>query len=196
MLQYDLDEFMQLVEQNAAIFSLEELAMVQTSLVAMQNDIQLEYQDAIDASHNGQPMLVQTVITGGCSVSQSTVQTALLRKGIATSQSSPFPNILPLDPPVPLVLVVEDNIDDLLNPNGDILLDLPAELWAPPITVVLYTGPLSDLPDSQLDTLILQLHSHFWWAGISMLDGILQRLGHRVPRQRVRESLLQIDPVQ
>ncbi|KAK6974179.1 hypothetical protein R3P38DRAFT_2475954, partial [Favolaschia claudopus] len=40
-----------------------------------------------------------------------------------------------------------------------------------------------------------RLRTHYKRASLSMLGGMLCRLGHRVPTQRVRESLLCIDPV-
>ena len=58
--------------------------------------------------------------------------------------------------------------------------------------MVSFTGPILD---SELDILIQQLRAHFRRAGISMLDGMLW-LGHRLPRERIRESLMRIDPVQ
>ncbi|KAJ7727773.1 hypothetical protein B0H16DRAFT_1331371, partial [Mycena metata] len=47
----------------------------------------------------------------------------------------------------------------------------------------------------ELDSLLLQLRTHFRRAGISMLDGMLRRLGHRVQQDRIRESLCHINPV-
>jgi hypothetical protein len=61
---------------------------------------------------------------------------------------------------------------------------------------VSFTGPLSTLSDDSLDILITQLRSNFRHAGLSMLDGMLRRLGHRLPRGRIRASLMHIDPVQ
>ena len=55
------------------------------------------------------------------------------------------------------------------------------------------TGPLSD---DHLDHLILQLRGHYTRAGITMLDGMLRRLGYHIPREAIRQSLLRIDPVQ
>lgn len=65
-----------------------------------------------------------------------------------------------------------------------------------PTPLVSFTGPLSTLSDDLLDDLISQLCSHFQRAGISMLNGMLRHLGHRLPRERIRESLMRIDPVQ
>ena len=59
-----------------------------------------------------------------------------------------------------------------------------------------FTGPLSTMTDDELDKLVIRLQSHYCRAGISMLDRILCRLGHRIPREHIRASLLHIDPVQ
>ena len=49
---------------------------------------------------------------------------------------------------------------------------------------------------SELDDLIAQHHSHYTHVGLSMIDSMLQCLVYRVPHQRIRESLMQVDPVQ
>ncbi|KAJ7631611.1 hypothetical protein DFH06DRAFT_1004926 [Mycena polygramma] len=172
---------------------------------------ELVAQVPIDASHNGRPIVIQTVTTGRAGrprieidpdflrwaysqrttagihrflgVSRSTVRSALLRHGI---------NVLPNPEPVNDT----DTEDDLLDPDLPIPTQLPSavEDLAPP-QVASYTGPLSNLSDDELDLLLLRLRSHFRRAGLGMLDGMLRRLGHRVPRERVRQSLLRIDPV-
>lgn len=58
-----------------------------------------------------------------------------------------------------------------------------------------HTGPVSALSDSELDAVVVELRRHFHRAGITMLDGMLRRVGHRVPRERIRQSLIRIDPV-
>ncbi|KAG6849056.1 hypothetical protein H0H93_011639 [Arthromyces matolae] len=81
--------------------------------------------------------------------------------------------------------------DELLEPSLQEL--FPGD--QAPVVITSYTGPISTLSDSELDDLILRLRSHFRRAGITMLHGMLQRLGHRVPRARIQEALLRIDPV-
>ncbi|TDL14094.1 hypothetical protein BD410DRAFT_705387, partial [Rickenella mellea] len=55
---------------------------------------------------------------------------------------------------------------------------------------------LSDLSNDELDHLISQLRTEYRRAGITMLDGMLRSLGFRIPRERIRLSLIRIDPVQ
>jgi hypothetical protein len=133
-------------------------------------------------------------------VGRTVVRNALLEHGIAQPQENPF------------LRSSEDNAsallseDDLLDPglpnhhnpaanvfNTNTVSNTPNNT-AP--TLVSFTGPLSTLSDDELDDLIIQLRSHFRRAGISMLDGMLRHLGRRLPRERIRESLMRIDPVQ
>jgi hypothetical protein len=58
-----------------------------------------------------------------------------------------------------------------------------------------FTGPLSVINDEELDLIISQLRQQFTRAGITMLHGMLQQLGYRIPRERIRRSLYRIDPV-
>ncbi|KAF8127798.1 hypothetical protein K438DRAFT_1463904, partial [Mycena galopus ATCC 62051] len=53
----------------------------------------------------------------------------------------------------------------------------------------------SSISDDDLDMLLLRLRTHYRRAGLSMLNGMLRRLGHRVAVERIRQSLLRIDPV-
>ncbi len=79
-----------------------------------------------------------------------------------------------------------DERDDLLDPQA------PANIAG---HLVSYTGPLSQLTDQELDTILTDLKKRFVRAGISMTDGLLRGMGIRVPRTRIRDSLLRIDPV-
>ncbi|KAF8208063.1 hypothetical protein K438DRAFT_1574451 [Mycena galopus ATCC 62051] len=181
----------------------------------MQTDVRLEYRDATDASHNGYPTVIETIATGAVGrprihidpdflqwaysqrstasihrfldVSRNTVRTALLEHGIAAPQSNPFPHET-LSESSSAGSNSDGDDDDLLEP------DIPGHVRLPP-DIVSYTGPLSNMSDADLDLLILRLRSHFRRAGLGMLDGMLRRLGHRVQRERIRQSLFRIDPV-
>ncbi|KAJ7895420.1 hypothetical protein B0H13DRAFT_2234561 [Mycena leptocephala] len=163
----DLDEYVQLVQQNTGIFQPLELETIQTNLRSTAS------------------------IHRFLGVSRNTVRTALLENGFSIPQSNPFPANTSSEPPPSDNLNGDD--DDLLDPEMPIPAHLPPEVQHGGITS--YTGPLSDISDEDLDSLILRLRSHFRRAGLGMLDGMLRRLGHRVPRERVRQSLLRVDPV-
>ncbi|KAJ7633530.1 hypothetical protein DFH06DRAFT_1272399 [Mycena polygramma] len=162
----DLDEFLRLVQQNSQIFEPAELETIRTSLVAMQTDDFLWWAYSQRSTAS---------IARFLGVSRNTVRTALLDYGIATPQSNPFPANSSHDSPPTSDDADSDSDnddDDLLNPE----LPIPAHL--PPAV------ESERISDDDLDSLILRLRSHFRRAD-----------GHRVPRERVRQSLLRIDPV-
>jgi len=137
-------------------------------------------------------------------VSRTTVRNALINHGIATTGTSPFVyhgdseesdsesggvsaesnRGADLD-------VIEENSDDILNHTFTFPQTFSSDILEPLSTPS--TGPL---PDLQLDHLISQLRRHYTRAGITMLDGMLRRLGYRISREAIRQSLLRIDPVQ
>lgn len=193
----------------------------------MQNDLRLEYQDAVDGSHHGWPTLVQTIASDGpgrpriwidpdflrwaysqrstasisdfLQVSRSTVRNALLEAGIAQPQPSPFYNAT-TSTSGDLGDDSRNEPDDILDPELPIpsIGQFPADvenLAAPPGPTVSFTTPVSNISDDDLDMLLLRLRTHFKRAGLGMLDGMLRRLGHHVSRERIRQSLLRIDPV-
>ena len=137
-------------------------------------------------------------------INRDTVRNALLDYGIAEPQDAPFistptgglfgstsePDEL-LNPDIPLPDSLPTDIQDLSMP--DTALDNP-NMDAPPTTS--FTGPLSGMTDTELDDILLCLRSHYQCAGISMLDGMLRHLGHRLPWECIRASLMRIDPIQ
>lgn len=187
----------------------------------MQADIRLRYEEMLDASHHGQPTIVQTIHTGNrgrprihidpqflewaysqrstsgisrfLNVGRSTIRNALLDYGISQPQQSPFASTDDQEQLLQSDLLVEDH---LLDPALSSPSQLPADILNSTPLVASFTGPVSTLTDNELDDLILRLRSHFRRAGISMLDGMLRRLGHRVPRDSIRAALMRIDPVQ
>jgi hypothetical protein len=185
----------------------------------MQNDIRLQYEQAVDQSHHGHPVVIETVETGTrgrpaydidpdflrwayslrstssiarfLGVSRQTIRSALLLHGIAVPQQQPAtlvshngPNNAP------------ENISQNAN-DGDYLVNSEeAQHPAETPNIASYTGPLSTISDDELDNLLISLRRHYRRAGITMFDGMLRRLGHHVPRERIRQALIRVDPVQ
>jgi hypothetical protein len=58
-----------------------------------------------------------------------------------------------------------------------------------------YTTPSSDITDADLDEQIIEIRRHFPLAGVTMLHGTLQSRQLYIPRRRIQEALLRIDPV-
>lgn len=178
----------------------------------MRNDVRLHYERLLDESHSGHPSVLERVPTGHrgrprividreflafahqhrstagiarfLGVGVTTVRNALIEYGIAPSGQNPFPshdNLPPQPPP-----------DDLFDPQLPVPEILPEELHRIPTQT---SSNISEIDDATLDTLILRLRTHYRRAGITMIQGMLRRLGHRVQRERVQQALLRVDPV-
>ncbi|KAK7012914.1 hypothetical protein R3P38DRAFT_3278905 [Favolaschia claudopus] len=199
----DLEQYLGLVDEYRGIFPEEELALILQNGATMQNDIRLQYQDAVDRSHHGHPVVVRTVHTGSrgrpsieidpdflrwayslrstssiarfLGVSRRTVRYALLEHGIAAPRQQPAP------------LAAAHRVNDTEENDEEQEVDAP--------NLMSYTGPLSTISEDDLDALLISLRRHYRRAGVTMLDGMLRRLGHHVPRERIRQSLIRIDPV-
>jgi hypothetical protein len=81
----------------------------------------------------------------------------------------------------------DDDIDEDNSPQ-----QTPAYAY---IQVNSYTVPSSTTSDNELDQQILDIRRHFPLAGITMIHGALQARQMRIPRRRISESLMRIDPV-
>jgi hypothetical protein len=139
------------------------------------------------------------------------VHRALLAYGLAAQQADPFGtasvdevqgdrvpvsclHICPCFHGKAGVMMLADLYLNYLQEDHDQLLE-PEPLPHAVETISSFTSPLSVTTDEQLDAVILEMRSHFRRAGVSMLDGMLRNLGLRIPRARIRQSLLRIDPV-
>ena len=189
--------------------------MICSNIAIMQTDIQSQYQEALDMSHHGWPEVIHMVWMGNqgwprisidpvflewayahwsisgiaqfLNVNRDTVCNALMDYGIVEPQEAPFIS-------TSTGTSSDDSSDDLLDPK----IPPPGNL-SPTIedqTPLSFTGPLSGMIDGELDNILLHLCSHYWCAGISMLDGMLQHLGHQLPQECIHASLMRIDPVQ
>ena len=89
------------------------------------------------------------------------------------------------------------NTDDLLEPDLPLPDRLPDDVHQVSDESHQANQSLhhSEISDGDLDHLVTLLRLHYRRAGIRMLDGMLRRLGHRVQYERIRQSLLRIDPI-
>lgn len=198
----------------------------------MRNDIRIQYHRALDDSHNGHPVIIQTIPSGQrgrprtwidpdflrwaytlwstaaiarfLGVSRSTIRNMLLAHGIVQPQSLPqafstsVPNMsesLQLNQPSDITGELMDSPPQtgaLVPDNANITNGQPEDSQQP----ISFTGPVSNLSDEELDTLLRSLRSRYQRSGLSALDGMIRALGLRISRERVRQSLLRIDPVE
>ena len=185
----------------------------------MQTDIRSQYQEVLDRSHHGQPQVMHMVRTGNrgrprisidpvflqwayahqstsgiarfLNVNRDTVCNALLDYGIAEPQDAPLFGS-------PAGTSPSGSSDDLLDPEIPQPGSLPSNIlnYAAEQPTLSFTRPLSGMTDGELDNILVHLRSHYRRAGISMLDGMLRRLGHHLPQECIHASLIRIDPIQ
>jgi hypothetical protein len=88
--------------------------------------------------------------------------------------------------------------DEDSNSSDDYINEENSPRWAPAyayIQIHSYTAPSSTISDNELDQQILYIRRHFPLAGVTMIHGALQARHMRIPRRRISESLMRIDPV-
>ncbi|KAJ8091899.1 hypothetical protein PM082_024132 [Marasmius tenuissimus] len=213
----NLEDFREAVEQNQSAFSNEaEWQQLRQNLQLMIIDLRLIYQRACESTHHGRPVIVETVSDGGrgrprtvinaeflawaytqrttsgiahfLGLSRTTVRKALLEHGIVQPGRNPFPER-------------NSGRDEEEDPGEEEdFLDIgqPAEgTPSQPGTSEssASSGYLSLMTDEVLDLTLIDLRNHFPKAGIKTLQGMLRSVGHIVQNERIRQSLIRIDPV-
>jgi hypothetical protein len=108
-------------------------------------------------------------------VGRTVVRNALIKYGIAMPQQNPFTSEDDHGQTIEPGDLIEDHI---LDPELPAPMQLPNDVLDLRPSLVSFTKPVSTLNDDQLDDLIIHLQSHFRCAGISMLNGMLCRIGH------------------
>ena len=185
------------------------------NLAVMRNDIRTQYEMSLSTSHYGRPSVVGVLRTGRrgrprlvfdpnflewaitqrttsriasfLTVGRTTLCQAMLDYGLAEPGDNPFLPEGSISSELSESVLVSDD-DDILEPELPLPHALPQEVVdATPVVQdpTSSTATLSTMTDDQLDDLLLRLKTHFRRAGVTMLDGMLWRLGHRVPRDRI-----------
>lgn len=183
----------------------------------MLSDLRVLHEHRLEASHNGRPNIVHYEHTGRpgrpravinpdflrwayplrsttglahfLGLNRDTVRQRLLELGIASPGNNPFPSN---------TNSTETEVDEILDAQVPEPLQLPDSVVVEAASIASSSSSssyLSRVSDQELDSLLGQLRVHYSRAGYRMLDGMLRRLGHIVPVERIRHSLLRIDPV-
>ncbi|KAF8143096.1 hypothetical protein K438DRAFT_1456329, partial [Mycena galopus ATCC 62051] len=186
----DLDEF---ADINQAIFPPEEFTTLETSLAAMRLDIRLEYQDAVDASHHGRPVLVQTISPDGPGRPRIYIDPDFLRWAYGQRSTASISRFLGVGrTTVRNALIAHGIVEPQQNPfqQADDSLDTAAS--SQPTTS--FTGPLSDISDDDLDMLLLRLRTHYRRAVIhGFIDGYSRLItGLRASDNNTADTVLEL----
>ncbi|KAK7439172.1 hypothetical protein VKT23_017662 [Stygiomarasmius scandens] len=94
-----------------------------------------------------------------------------------------------------------DERDELLDPELQIPETLPEDVQQQAASLAGQSSGrsqrsyLSSISDQQLDSLVIRLQVYFPRAGVTTLDGMLRRLGHVLPRERIRQCLIRVSPL-
>ncbi|KAJ7040848.1 hypothetical protein C8F04DRAFT_903236, partial [Mycena alexandri] len=155
----DLNEYMGLVNEHSAIFPAEELQRILHNVGAMQNDIRLQYDEVVDQSHQGHPLVITTIQTGSRGRPAVEIDPKFLRWAYSLRSTSSIARFLGLH---------RDTVRRALLAHGI------AQPAADP-AVTSYTGPLSSITDDELDKLLIRLCRHYCRAdGYSrLITGLL-----------------------
>jgi hypothetical protein len=219
LIVYPAYSLMTVLGKYSTLFMAAEHDIIVQSLAIMRNDVRQQYEQTVNESHHGHPMIMETIHTGQrgrpslqidreflqwayslrsissiahfLGVSRGLVRQQLVEHGIAEPQLQPF--MLSVDYTDDGDSGADGN-EDVLDPSGDVSSTTsPSDNMS---FTTSYTSPQSAISDNELDDLVIRLRRHFRRAGVTMLGGMLQRLGYRISRERITQSLVRIDPVQ
>ncbi|KAJ7922570.1 hypothetical protein B0H13DRAFT_2409610, partial [Mycena leptocephala] len=154
----DLDQYLGLVNEYSTIFSDSEREIILQNVEAMQNDVRLGYQQAVDQSHHGRPTVVEIVHTGGPGRPATVINPDFLRWAYSLRSTASIARFLGLGRAVVRRALLEYGIADgaeyLINPEQE------------QVPVASFTGPLSEISNDDLDDLLIRLRSHYRRAGL------------------------------
>ena len=182
--------------QNEGLFDENERGEIRANTALLITEIRQAYQHAVDNSHHGRPHPVTWIHTGQRGRPRAVIDCEWLTWAISMRSTSHIAQYLQVSRPVVRAALLEYG---LREQSEDPFLRSPSQ--GNPYRIAYtqrrsYTSPVSQLSDEQLDDMIARIRIHFPSAGVSMLYGYLRTLEQTVPRERIRLSLLRINPVQ
>ncbi|KAJ3926141.1 MAG: hypothetical protein NXY57DRAFT_906124 [Lentinula lateritia] len=184
----DIETFASIVDTQESIFNENsEWQTLRTNLQAMLADVW-----TIEFLEWAYTQRTTSGIAEYLGVARQTVRQALLDYGIAQPGINPFP------PSEVHSEHTDSENDPVLDQDGTLPQELPDDVQDAAALIASSSSSssyLSNLSDEDLDRVVKALRSHYARAGIHMLQGMLRRLGHIVPYERVRLSLIRIDPI-
>jgi hypothetical protein len=182
--------------QNLVLFGDVEQQILMTSVTNMLHDVQQSLEDSVASHRVGMPHPVTEMLPPhGCpGAPRKIIDRAWLEWAISRRNTSDIARFLGVSRDLVRRQIIGYGWRD---PQDNPLLrfrdpDDPTVVRYQQIYSV--SGPVSTWSDEELDAAIVQLRVLFPKSGVAMLHGSLRGMGHNVPRERIRLSLLRIDP--
>lgn len=164
--------------------------MIHRNVSLVQHDIHLRQQFLSERSHHGHPPTIHLVQSGRPGRPRYEIDEDFLRFAYQHRTIAAIANFLGVHrSTVRQALLSYGIVQPLENPFAPTAADEGQ-------TISSYTRPLSSLSNDELDDELMRIRGQdrFNRAGVTVLHGILLSRGHRLPRERIRQSLVRIDP--
>ncbi|KAG9016296.1 hypothetical protein FRB90_003400 [Tulasnella sp. 427] len=208
----DLDDFGRQLKNHQECFDSADLVQIETTVCSLQVQVQQTYQQAVDASHYGAPPVIYKLRTGKRGRPRLIIEDSFLHHAHPYRGASKLARYLKcgrtkvkqrlldlgLDVPGDNPFAVQSTSVTAL-PHRATLMPNISEHYGPSITV--RTNPLQAAgrpaiawSEEELDEAVLRLRVLYPRAGVSMLEGMLDRLGFHVPREAISGALVRLDP--
>lgn len=160
----------------------------------MRGDVEEAFADALAASTRVSTNPVTLVYSGGRGAPKKVIDYHWLKWAITRRNTSDIARFLDLSRD----LVSRTIVSYHLRPPGQDPFVRTVDPSNPNITIYhqshSVSGPVSALTNDQLDAAVLRLKVLFPRAGAVMIKGSLAAEGQNVPRERVRQALIRVDP--
>ncbi|KAI0077128.1 hypothetical protein K474DRAFT_1562219, partial [Panus rudis PR-1116 ss-1] len=179
----DLRAFTRLVEEHQRIFNPHEYTVLRDSLGRPKLVIDRQW---LAWAYGHQSIAKIARFLG---VHRSTVRTALIEYGLATPQENVFAHHRRAQH---FQSADSEDAEDDENYEDDE--DEGPGLDGPCVTS--YTRPFTSIGDDDLDAAVRNILQRFPNAGVIMMRGYLRAMGIDISKERVRQSLLRVNPVE
>ncbi|KAJ7584519.1 hypothetical protein C8J56DRAFT_1005077 [Mycena floridula] len=170
----------------------------------MQLDLRNRYHALMDAAHQGIPEIVSMIHSGRAGRPKTVIDPTWLRWAYSQQTTAGIARFLQVGRTVVRQQLLEHGIVEPDQPPDNFIYHSSDEDEEDPLDPqdcgelppIRRSNRHTDICDDDLDVVILELRSHFHRAGVRMLNGMLRRMGYHIQYERIRLSLLCIDPVQ
>ncbi|KAL0059103.1 hypothetical protein AAF712_014174 [Marasmius tenuissimus] len=193
----NMEDFQGAVEENRLAFTDQaEWQTLQTNLQVMLLDIRQMYKRAAESSHHGRPVVVETVADGERGRPRNVINRDFLAWAYTQRTTAGIAHFLGLSRRTSRRKVELRMRKRLRNHRSHKRTFWTSNPLQHSRALLLATsGYLSLMTDEALDLTLIDLRNHFPKAGVKTLQGMLRSVGQIVQHERIRQSLIRIDPV-